>query len=129
MLRRAVISKLKTLNSFEGRVYQAYLVPVNTPRPYLTVKFAGQRVAPAIRIAGSERIEVRIYNEPTSFLSLDSLEAEIVAACHGTHEDPETGNRYELDWQPSGADFHDNIQNLIGRLVVFEAAVLHEKGG
>lgn len=132
MLRRAVIQRLRAqVSTLGGRAYQAFVAPANAAKPYVTVKVPAARASAAISYAGTQPVEVRLYDEPASFIALDDLEAAVVAALHGvevedSHETPP--GRYRLDWVPGGGDFADEELSLIGRLVVFEAAILNERG-
>lgn len=128
MLRRAVIQRLRDqVSGFGGRVYQAFLAPPDAGRPYATVKLPTQRGSPVIAFAGTQPVEVRIYDDRASFVSPDTLEQAVIAALTGA-EVEDAGETYRLDWAPGGGDFVDEEHGLIGRLVVFEAAVLHERG-
>lgn len=128
MLRRAVIQRLRShVAALGDRVYQAFLAPANADRPYATVKLPTQRGSPAITFAGTQPVEVRIYDDRASFVGLDELERAVIAALHGA-EAEDAGEVYRLDWVPGGGDFVDEEHDLIGRLVVFEAAALQERG-
>jgi len=133
MLRRAVIERLRNqVPELGARVYQAFLAPVDVGRPYATVKVPTARGSPAITYAGTQPVEVRLYDDRSSYIGLDELEGAVIAALHGaeisdTHEDPP--GRYVVQWVPGGGDFVDDERDLIGRLVMFEAAALHEKRG
>lgn len=130
MLRRAVIQKLKTLPSLGGRVYQAFLALPSTARLYVTVKVAAARGSPDVAYAGAQPVEIRVYGDPDSFANLDEAERVIVDALHGAEvTDANDGERYLLSWVPGGGDFVDEELRLIGRLLLFEAAALHEPGG
>lgn len=131
MLRRAVISRIKDqVPALGGRVFQAFLAPASAARPYATVKLPGAIGSPDISYAGTQPVEVRIYTDPTSFTDLDTVEASVIGCLHGAEiqdaaEDPP--GRYRLDWLPGGGEFHDEERHLIGRLVMFETAVLNER--
>ncbi len=131
MLRRAVINHIMdNVSTLSGRVYQAFLAPSNTRKPYATVKVGPVQGSPGLNYGGTLSIEVRIYNDQDSFLSLDAYEKGIVAALHGREiTDNNGGSRYFLQWLSSPGDFVDEEKKLIGRLVVFGAAVLLEPGG
>ncbi len=127
MLRRAVIQHLKgAAPSLGGRVFQAFLAPANTPRPYATVKLADGGASPRISFAGAHLIEVRICDDYTSdFISLDAITDEVVRALHGkTVEDAETGEKYEVFWIPGMVDYAEADRKIIGRLVRFQAAAI-----
>ena len=130
VLRRAVIQQLKAqVPGLGGRVYQAFLAPAGTPRPYATVKLPGIRGSPVISYAGAQQVEVRIYGERDSFTTLDQLEADVIGALHGIEVlDATDGSRHQVDWLPGGGDFPDDDKGLIGRLVTLEAAVIFERG-
>jgi len=130
-LRRAVIQQLKRhVYPLEGRAYQAYLAPANVVSPYATVKMAGIREAPDVPFAGDQIIEVRIYRSQDCFVTLDALRQMAVVALNGVViTDDQSGERYWIKWTPFGAgDFVDEERRLIGCLVTFEAAVIHERG-
>lgn len=130
MLRRAVVQRLKGLPSLSGRVYQAFLAPPNTARIYVTVKVPGSRGSPNITYAGTQPVEIRVYGDPDSFANLDQAERAIVDVLHGAEvTDAVDLERYSLSWVPGGGDFADEELRLIGRLLLFEAAALHEPGG
>lgn len=132
LLRRAVIQHLKAqVSALGGRVYQAFLAPPGTARPYATVKAATSRGSIVISYAGTQTIEVRLYDDPASAVALDQIEVAVISALHGIEiqdaaESPP--GTYRLDWVPGGGDFHDDEMGLIGRLMVFEAALLFERG-
>jgi len=129
MLRRAVIQHLRTnVAILGGRVYQAFLAPPDTTRPYATVKLPAARGSPVLRSGGTQPVEVRLYTEPASFVELDDLELDVVAALHAVDiVDQDDGEVYRLRWMPGGGDFHDETRDVISRLVYFEAAVLVER--
>jgi len=133
MLRRAVIERLRgQVSTLGGRAYQAFVAPPNAAKPYVTVKVPGARGSAAITYAGTQPVEVRLYDDPASFVALDALEAAVITALHGVEvEDSHEASpgRYRLDWVPGGGDFVDEELSLIGRLVTFEAAILNERGG
>ncbi|HHY95086.1 MAG TPA: hypothetical protein GX513_08770 [Firmicutes bacterium] len=113
-----------------GRVYQAFLAPPNTARIYVTVKVPGSRGSPNITYAGTQPVEIRVYGDPDSFANLDQAERAIVDVLHGAEvTDAVDLERYSLSWVPGGGDFADEELRLIGRLLLFEAAALHEPGG
>lgn len=130
MLRRAIIQHLKAqVPGLGGRVYQAFLAPPGTTRPFATVKLPGIRGSPAISYAGAQQVEVRIYGDRDSFTALDPLEADVIGALHGIEvQDATDGSLHQLDWVPVGGDFTDDDKGLIGCLVTFEAAVVFERG-
>ncbi|WP_298272226.1 hypothetical protein [Geobacter sp.] len=130
MLRRAVIQHLKVqVPALGGRVYQAFLAPPGTTRPYATVKLPGIRGSPAISYAGAQQVEIRIYGDRDTFTALDQIEADVIGALHGIEVlDATDGSQHQVDWLPGGGDFPDDDKGLIGRLVMFEAAVLFERG-
>lgn len=130
MLRRAVIQSLKAILELNGRVYQAFLVPAHALRPYATVKAPVSRGTPGFSYGGVQPLEVRIYDDQTSFDGLDVLERAVTDKLHGREiTDQNDGERYFVQWVPGGGDFIDEEKRLIGRLLVFEAALLHEPGG
>ncbi|SFU40403.1 hypothetical protein [Alicyclobacillus macrosporangiidus] len=130
-LRRAVILTLKQVPGLAA-VYQAYLAPSNAPRPYATVKIVPGVGSSRIWYAGTQEIEVRLYGNQTSFHALDTLERSVIAALHGrtitdTMDNPPT--KYETELVPqAGMDFVEPENELIGRLVIFRAASLIERG-
>lgn len=126
MLRDAVIQCLATqVHGLGGRIYQAFLAPANAPKPYATVKMAGDIGSADIGHAGIAQTEVRIYDEQASFSGIDALEAEVIAALHGQIiTDPDTGAQYYLQWVPGAGDFVDDELKLIGRVVRFHSASL-----
>jgi len=128
MLRRAVIQHLKAnVPSFGGQVYQGFLAPHNVQPPYATVKTPTGRGSPMISYAGTQPIEVRIYNDQSSFVGLELLERAVIEALNGQEiVDQDDGEHYFLEWVPGGGDFVDEEKKLIGRLVMFEAALLFE---
>ncbi len=126
-MRRAVIHHLKANISVLGGVYQAFLAPGTVRKPYVTVKIPTCRGSPSISYAGTQPIEIRIYDDLSSFIGLDTIEGSIVDALHGREiADKHTGHMFEITWVPGGGDFVDEEKNLIGRLVMFEAALLFE---
>lgn len=131
MLRRAVIQHLRQqVPALGGRVYQAFLAPANTPRPYATVKLMDGGASLRISFAGEHLIEVRLYEAMSgSFLTLDTLAKSVIEALHGkTVKDLETGEEYDLYWVPGMNDFVEEDRQLIGRLIRFRAAALFERG-
>lgn len=130
MLRRAVIQQLKQqVTGLGGRVYQAFLAPVDAGRPYATVKLVDGGASTQISFAGDHVIEVRLYDDYTSFVSLDTLAQETVLALNGQIvTDNDTGNQYEVFWLPVMNDFVEEDRKLIGRLIRFRAAAIYGRG-
>lgn len=130
MLRRAVIQQLKQqVTGLGGRVYQAFLAPVDAGRPYATVKLVDGGASTLISFAGEHLIEVRLYDDYTSFVGLDDLAEAVILALHGRIVmDTESGNRYEVFWLPTMNDFVEEDRKLIGRLVRFQAAAIYGRG-
>jgi len=130
MLRRAVIQQLKQhVTGLGGRVYQAFLAPVDAGRPYATVKLVDGGASTRISFAGDHVIEVRLYDDYTSFVGLDTLAQDTVLALSGRIvTDADTGNRYEVFWLPVMNDFVEEDRKLIGRLVRFRAAAIYGRG-
>lgn len=131
MLRRAVIQHLKgAVPSLGGRVYQAFLAPANTPRPYATVKLLDGGASARISFAGDHLVEVRLYEATSgSFLNMDSLASSVITALNGrTITDSDSGEKYDLFWVPGMNDFVEDDRKLIGRLVRFRAAAIFERG-
>jgi len=131
MLRRAVIQHLRQqVPALGGRVYQAFLAPANTPRPYATVKLMDGGASLRISFAGEHLIEVRLYEDMAgSFVTLDVLAGQVIAALNGrTITDSASGEKYDLYWVPGMNDFVEEDRQLIGRLIRFRAAALFERG-
>jgi len=130
MLRNAVITRIiGTVLPLSGRVYQAYLAPSTVQKPYATVKAGAIRGSPGLNYAGTVAVEVYIYTDQTSYIGLDAIEKEVVAALHGKEIVDVESMRYFLQWESSPGDFVDEEKRLIGRQVVFGAAILYEPGG
>ena len=129
MLRPAVIETLKArVAALGGRVYEAFLVPVDAGKPYASVKLAGERGSPSIGFAGDQAVEVRLYTRQTSFGDLDLLEGAVMAALNGKEiTDSGDGNRYCVEVGPGRGDFVE--ADKIGRLLTFDSGVIHEPGG
>lgn len=130
MLRRAVIQQLKQqVTGLGGRVYQAFLAPVDAGRPYATVKMVDGGASPRISFAGDHVIEVRLYDDYTSFIGLDTLAHDVVLSLHGRIvTDADRGNQYEVFWLPVMNDFVEEDRKLIGRLIRFRAAAIYGRG-
>lgn len=130
MLRRAIIQHLRNeVPTLGGRVYQAFLAPANTPRPFVTVKLMDGGRSGRISYAGDQLIEVRLYDDLTSsFVVLDELAYQVIQALHGEVVDGETGERYDVRWEPGMYDFVEDDRQLIGRLLRFRAPAIHERG-
>ncbi|HEY8355809.1 MAG TPA: hypothetical protein VIK69_12435, partial [Methylophilaceae bacterium] len=112
-----------------GRVYQAFLAPANTQRPFATVKLMDGGGSVSISFAGDHLVEVRIYDDMTSsFVKLDELAYQVIQALHGEVVDGETGERYEVAWEPGMIDFTEDDRRLIGRLLRFSVPAIHERG-
>jgi len=128
-LRRAAIERIKAaLPSVGGRVYQAFLAPVDAVAPYVTVKVGDERGDVNIPWIGFPAVEVRLYGKPLSFVSLDELEGQVIQALQGVPiADPQTGRVYQLRWLPGFGDFNDPQKNLIGKLVRFQAVRIMER--
>jgi hypothetical protein len=126
MLRRAIVQKIKdSVPDLAGRVYQAFLAPPNAKLPYVTVKLATPRGSPNISFAGTQPVEVYLYNSQDSFITLDALELAIAAVLHEAEiEDGQTGEKYYLNWGAGSGDFVDTEKKLIGRMVTFNAALI-----
>jgi hypothetical protein len=128
-LRRAVVAQLKTsIPALGGRVYQAFLAPVGVQAPYATVKFATERQAANITFAGSQAIEVYLYRALDSYVNLDALRQDVVKFLNGVViVDAETNARFVIRWVGGAGDVIDPERKLIGAVVNFEAAMLHER--
>ncbi|MEX0975039.1 MAG: hypothetical protein WD024_06825 [Bacillota bacterium] len=130
MLRRAVIQALKAVALLGGRAYEAFLAPSDVGKPYATVKIPDVIGDPVIGYAGTQPVEIYLYADPYSFIPLDDVEAAVMAALNRQDVvDAMTGHLFHVEWTPGGGDFADDVKRLIGRLVRFEAAVVHEPGG
>lgn len=129
MLRRAVIQQLKdNVPGLDGRVYEAFLAPPNVSKPNCTVKVSASRGSGIIAYAGTQPVEIRIYARQESFKLLDEIEQGIVECLNGIEiTDQNDGEKYCLTWVPGGGDFIDEDKKLIGRLILFEAAILFER--
>ena len=130
MLRQAVLDTLMSrVPILGGRVYEAWVAPDKAGGlPYATIKLPGIRGSTAISFAGSQPVEVRLYNDRSSFIPLDMAERAVIEVLtRGPVADGP--DQFSLQWVPGGGDFEDDEFNLIGRLVMFEAAVVIGKGG
>lgn len=127
MLRDAIIKKLKAVPGLGGRIYEAFLAPHNAAPPYATVKMASQQRSTAIWYAGTQPVEVRVYNDMTSYKALDAIERDVVAALNDVELQDVDGNRYYIRWVAGGIDYTEDERKLIARLVNFEAAIIMER--
>ena len=130
MLRRAVITTLgERVPMLGNRVYQAWITPDKTGgMPYATVKLPGIRGSTTVAFAGTQPVEIRLYNDRSSFIPLDMAERAVIdVLTRGPVADGP--DQFSLQWVPGGGDFEDDEFDLIGRLVMFEAAVVIGKGG
>jgi len=127
-LRRAIVQQLRIhLPALGGRVFQAYLAPVNVPTPYATVKLATERQAANIGFAGAQTIEIYLYRGLDSFVGLDALRQDVVRALNGVViTDAESGLRFALRWTGSVGDVVDPERKLIGAVVSFDAATIYD---
>lgn len=127
MLRRAVIRTLAAqVPNLGGRVYQSYLAPPDASLPFATVRLAGE--LQQTPVGASTTVEVRLYGRRGSYLELDALEAQALAALHRREAaDPETGARYELAWAGGGIDVEETERDAIVRLLRFAAAALRAR--
>jgi len=131
VLRRAIIQHLRNeVSTLGGRVYQAFLAPVNTPRPFATVKLMDGGRSGRISYAGDYLIEVRLYEDITgSFLTLDDLARSVIAALNGRVViDSVSGEQYDVYLVPGMFDFVEDDRQLIGLLVRFQGAAIFERG-
>lgn len=128
-LRRAIISQLKNqVAALSGRVYQAFLAPVTVQPPYAAIKLAAERQAVNNTFAGSQSVEVYIYRALDTYVSLDALRQEVIKALNGVVlTDFESNARYVVRWIGSAGDVIDAERKLLGVVVSFEAAVIHER--
>lgn len=135
MLRRAIVQTLQAITSLKG-IYQAFLAPANADRPYATVKLTETIGDVGIGFAGTQPIEVRIYDDLNSFVGLDAIEQATITALNGqtivdivkdSKGEPVPGSSFYVTWAPGGGDFVDDEKRLIGRLIRFEAALVHER--
>lgn len=124
-LRQAVVAHVKNqVSPLGGRVYQAFLAPADVQRPYATVKLAGVRGARDILYAGDQSIEVYIYQDQDCFTRVDALRQQVIKALNGIV----LFECYPIRWVAfGGGDFVDEERKLIGCVVVFEAAIIHER--
>lgn len=125
-----MIQTVKLLPALGGRVYQAFLAPADAGRPYATVKVPASRADGRLSSAGTQPIEVRLYADPDSFVLLDEIEGALLDLLDDKDiQDVASGSVFHVEWEPGGGDFQDDQRQLIGRLVIFEAAVLHDPAG
>ncbi|MBT9156907.1 MAG: hypothetical protein DDT37_01898 [Firmicutes bacterium] len=119
-LRRSVIVALRqAVPAVSGRVFQAFLAPVQAMSPYITVKLPA-RIGDTL---GHQPVECYLYAAQTSFVALDALEQEVIRALHQKEfVDAETGLRYILRYASSAGDAVDEERRLINRVVTFSAA-------
>ena len=129
-IRRAVIQQLKNqVHALSGRVYQAFLAPVNIGTPYAAVKFATERQSANVSFAGTQTIEVYLYRRLDNFVSLDAIRQDVIKALNGVViTDSESNARFVLRWVGSVGDVVDEDRKLIGTLVSFDAATVQERG-
>lgn len=127
-LRRAIVQQLRNqVPALGGRVFQAYLAPANIATPYATVKFATERQAANIGFAGTQTIEVYLYRGLDSYSGLDALRQDVVKALNGVViTDTESGARFSIRWAGSVGDVVDEERKLIGAVVSFDAATIHD---
>ncbi len=116
-IRQTIIMALQAIPGLGGRAYQAFTAPANKVYPYATVKLPGATPGGNISWAGAQRIEVRIYAKPNSFLPLDALESAVMATLNG-----KTLSGFYLQHDPGGGDFAED--GALGRIVFFETAAL-----
>lgn len=126
-VRRAVIEHLQVrIPAFGGRVYQAFLAPVNAPTPFATVKLAGLRGAIELADAGDQQIEVRIYRKQDDFVALDIIRHAVITALNDQVISVE---QYRIRWVPTGPlDFVDDEKKLLGCMMTFEVPVIYQRG-
>jgi hypothetical protein len=127
-LRKAVIDTIKDGSlTLGGRVYQAFLAPADPIKPYATVKMADVSGDGRISFAGTQTIEVRLYDRMGDFINLDTIEEDIIPLLNSGPITDEDGTKFVVEWEPGGpGDFIDDEKKLIGRRVQFSAAVIHE---
>lgn len=125
-VRRAVIEHLQvSIPAFGGRVYQAFLAPVNTLTPFATVKIAGLRGAIELADAGDQQIEVRIYRKQDDFAALDIIRHAVITALNDQVISVE---QYRIRWVPTGPlDFVEEEKKLLGCLITFEVPVIYQR--
>lgn len=130
MIRSAFIHFLKeNISEVGGRVYQAYLAPKQAKRPYLAVRMGETIESGTISFGGTAQIEVFVYDDiGGSFLNVDRISDKIVALLNGAYiTDQEDGKTYYIEWNPTTNDIIEEDRKLIGRLLRFKTAILHER--
>ncbi|WP_228378983.1 hypothetical protein [Thermoanaerobacter thermohydrosulfuricus] len=130
MLRRAIIKHLReNITEIGGRVYQAYLAAEKAKRPYITVRLAESIASEVISFGGTMQIELFVYDDlGKSYLNLDYISDKIIAVLNGAYiTDQEDGKTYYIEWNPTTNDIIEEDRKLIGRLLRFKTAILHER--
>ncbi|NPV44806.1 MAG: hypothetical protein HPY70_12665 [Firmicutes bacterium] len=130
MLRNAIIQHLRqSISEVGGRVYQAYLAPEKVKRPYLSVRMGETIASDTVSFGGTAQIEVFVYEDASkSFLDVDRISDKVIAILNGAYvTDPDDGRTYYVEWDPTTNDIYEDNRKLIGRLLRFRTAILHER--
>lgn len=120
-MRKAIITELKEITEFGNRVYQPFIAPANTTRPYCVAKLTGEDPAVNNKKGSFLKLEIYIYTDPGSFLSSDDLELKVRRKLHNqlisTDESP--ARHFTIYYDRTLADWKDDITNLFMKIVSF----------
>lgn len=123
-MRKAIIDELKEITEFGNRVYQPYIAPANTTTPSCVVKM-GEESPTGNKKGSLKSFEVYIYNSPSSFISLDSLEIKVKVKLDQvtilTDESP--ARQFYPEYERTLPDFKDDEKNLLMKTLQFKYAM------
>ena len=112
-IRTQLISKVTAVG---GRVYEPYIAGATTQKPYIVVKFAGEKET-KMRRGFDLPYEVWLYDVKTTMKNLDSMQASVVNALSEVVLTTAGGKKFELQYAGCGEDFLDpDLESYTRRL-------------
>jgi len=123
MHRQAIYNRLiAECPSLTGGVHQPFLATADTSKPYGVIKMGPE--TPENRSGMKLDVQIFIYSEKSSFLTMDSLVEEVITALHDvefeTADSPPELMR--LLWKFTTPDFDDEERRAVQRRIDFEFA-------
>lgn len=120
-MRKAIIVELKKISDFGDRVYQAFTSPATVVKPYCVAKLTGENPVIDNKKASMLELQIFIYNNPGSFISLDDLELKIRKKLHNAllSTDDSPARHFTIWYDRTLADWFDDVANLLVKIMYF----------
>jgi len=125
MHRQAIYNRLVAqCPSLTGGINQPYMAKIDTPKPYAVLKIADENPDSYSRAGMRLIVQVFVYADKASFLTIDNLVSEVIAALHNvdietTDSPPEI---FRLEHRFTSSDFDDEERRAISKRIDFEFA-------